>query len=356
MTIVQLPEIVAALDSDDRACFDRIYAYSVSDARLRAPTAMVPWIERTFGNLDAVETQRIVRVSNKVTGEGTLFNDLRARRPVRAALETDSDFESHLEDDAWEDPLASTPEDMFGRLSNNAGITAANVAKYDAVHSILVFTEPNPLAFTRESVVAQTQLARQWFAAAHRNDPEAIYPYLMWNCLWRAGGSIVHGHTQVSLARGRHYSKIERLRQDGARYQADEHRSYFDDLRRVHTALGLGRESNGVFTGAHLTPLKEKECLLIGDKLDDALATAMYSVLATFRDSLGVQSFNVGVLMPPIVPSDESWDGFPVVVRIVDRGNLGTRTSDIGGMEMFAESVVAADPFSVSEALAEAGR
>ena len=355
MTIVQLPEIAAALDLNDRACFDRIYEYSVSEARLRAPAAMVPWVERTFGNLDAIETQRIVRVSNKVTGEGTLFNDLRARRPVRAALETDSNFESYLENDPWEDPMASTPEDMFGRLSNNAGVTAANVAKYDAVHSILVFAEPNPLAFTRESIVAQTRLARQWFAAANHHDAEAVYPYLMWNCLWRAGGSIVHGHTQISLARGRHYSKIERLRQDGARYQADEHRSYFDDLRQIHTALGLGKESNGIFTGAHLTPIKEKECLLIGDELNDDLASAMYSVLATFRDSLGVQSFNVGVLMPPIVSNDESWNGFPVIVRIVDRGNLGTRTSDIGGMEMFAESVVAADPFSLSKTLAKAG-
>ena len=123
----------------------------------------------------------------------------------------------------------------------------------------------------------------------------------------------------------------------------------------MHAALGLGKESKGIFTGAHLTPIKEKECVLIAEKLDDDLASAMYSVLATFRDSLGVQSFNVGVLMPPIAASGESWDGFPVVVRIVDRGNLGTRTSDIGGMELFAESVVAADPFSVSEALAEAG-
>lgn len=354
MTIVQLPEIVEALDRADRGCFDRIYSYSLADARLRAPAPMVPWIERTFGALDAVETQRIVRVSNKVTGEGTLFNELRARRPVRSAQEANADFHSYLEEDAWEDPLTSTPEDVFGRLSNEYGLTAANVAKYDAVHSIVVFTEPDPLAFTRESVVAQARLAREWIATAHRDDPAAIYPYLMWNCLWRAGGSIVHGHTQISLARGRHYAKIERLRQDAARYQASEQRSYFDDFRQVHTALGLAKEFDGVFMGAHLTPIKEKECLLIAEEMDDKLASAMYSVLATFRDVLGVRSFNVGVLMPPIAPSSESWERFPVVVRIVDRGDLTTRVSDIGGMEMFAEGVVAADPFSVSRALLEA--
>lgn len=354
MAIVDLPEIVEALAPDERARFDRIYSYSVADGRLRAPTEMVPWIENTFGGLDAVESQRIVRVSNRVTGEGTLFNELRARRPVRSALQADGDFASLLENDTWEDPLTSTPADVFGRLSNEAGVTAANVAKYDAAHSIIVFTEANPLAFDRDSVVAQARLAREWIEAAHKDDPAAIYPYLMWNCLWRAGGSIVHGHTQVSLARGRHYAKIERLRQDAAWYRAEAQRSYFEDLRMTHTALRLGRERNGIFVTAHLTPIKEKECLLIADKLDDNLAAAMFSVLATFRDTLGVQSFNVGVLMPPIASSDESWDGFPVVIRIVDRGNLETRTSDIGGMEMFAESVVAADPFAVSDALAEA--
>ena len=353
MTIAQLSDIVEALSPYERASFDRIYSYSLADAHLRAPATMAPWIQRTFGHVDKVETQQIVRVSNKVTGEGTLFNALRARLPIRSALETNSDFVSELEDDIWKNPLTSTPEDLFGRLSNHAGITAANIAKYDAAHSIIIFSKPHPLAFTLESIVAQTQLAQEWIAAAHREDEDAIYPYVMWNCLWRAGGSIVHGHTQVSLARGRHYSRIERLRQDAARYKAAQHRSYFDDLRMTHIALGLGKESNGVFTGAHLTPLKEKECLLIADELNANLASAMYAVLATFRDSLGVQSFNMGALIPPIAPTNESWDGFPVVIRIVDRGNLGTRTSDIGGMEMFAESVVAADPFLVSEALVE---
>ena len=45
-----------------------------------------------------------------------------------------------------------------------------------------------------------------------------------------------------------------------------------------------------------------------------------------------------------------------MVVRMVDRGDLASRTSDVGGMELFAESVVASDPFWVAEALwAEGG-
>jgi hypothetical protein len=85
------------------------------------------------------------------------------------------------------------------------------------------------------------------------------------------------------------------------------------------------------------------------------LGAAVFDTLRVYRDSLGVRSFNVGMLLPPVDETEESWDGFPVVVRIVDRGNLETRTSDIGGMEMFAEAVVAADPFAVHQALVAEG-
>ncbi|MEX2598797.1 MAG: hypothetical protein WD533_03985, partial [Dehalococcoidia bacterium] len=271
------------------------------------------------------------------------------------ALRADDDFSRELQDDAWADPLATTPEDMFGRLSNEHGITAANVAKYDAVHSIIVFKEPDPLRFTAPSIAGQLELANDWFHAAHGHDSEACYPYLMWNCLWRAGGSIVHGHSQVSLARGGHYARIERLRRDAAAYHANGG-DYFKDLTEAHDALGLRLDVAGLPVLAHLTPLKEKETLILANALDEAAAQAIFHVLRTFRDDLGVKSFNLGALVPPIAPVGESWAGFPIVIRIVDRGDLGTRTSDIGGMELFAESVVASDPFAVHTALNQASR
>lgn len=364
-TITQLPELVSALSDADRARFERVYVVSAAEGRLHAPTSLIPWVESTFGELAAVERQRIVRVSNQVTGEGTLFNQLRARRPIRAELLSeggpDSGVGAALRDDPWATPTEATPEDSFGRLSNDHGVTAANIAKYDAVHSIIVFSDPDPLAFTRESVAAHLGLAQDWVRVAHDDDPAARYPYIMWNCLWRAGGSIVHGHTQVSLARGRHYAKIERLRADAERYRVQNGDSYFDDLVSIHASLGLAHKVGDVSVLANLTPLKEKECLLIADSSAGAaaalkaLGAALFDTLRVYRDTLGVRSFNVGVLLPPVAETLESWEGFPVVVRIVDRGSLETRTSDIGGMEMFAESVVAADPFAVHRALVAEG-
>ena len=349
--ITDLPALVAHLGADDAARFARIYRVSGAEARLRVPASMVPWVERTFGPLHSVERQRIVRVSNVVSGEGTLFNSLRARRPVRAAMRADDSLAGELADDAWARPREQTPEDTFGRIESEHGVTAANVAKYDAAHGIVVFAQPDPLAFTRASVAGHFALVRDWLAAAHADDPEAVYPYVLWNCLWRAGWSIVHGHMQAQLARGRHYAKIERLRHDAEGYRAAHGAAYFEDLVAVHRALGLAWEIEGITVLAHLTPVKEKEVLLLGAQLDDALAGAVYETLRALRDVLGVRSFNMGVALAPVAPVEESWAGFPTLVRIVDRGDLGTRTSDIGGMEMFAEPVVAADPFAIQRAL-----
>ena len=75
--------------------------------------------------------------------------------------------------------------------------------------------------------------------------------------------------------------------------------------------------------------------------------------LACFRDRLGVQSFNVAICMPPLAEVDEDWSGFPILVRLVDRGDPVNRTGDIGGMELYAANVVGTDPFFVIGQLKE---
>ena len=358
-SIVDLLKLAGELDAGDALRFHRLYSVIEAEGRMRVPDSMAPWVERTFGTVSSVEKQRVVRVTNLATGEAAIFNDLRARRPVRAELKADDDFSSELANDPWSQPLESTPEDLFGRLEGDAALTAANVAKYDALHSLLVFKEPDPLRFDRDSVRSCVELANRWFAAAHEADEASVYPFFLWNCLWRSGGSIVHGHAQVQLARGRHYAKIEALRSAAQSYREAYGCDYFEDLAAVHASLGLCASSGEVHVMASLTPVKEKEVVILsssldgGPRFDEGLADALFETLAAFRDRLGVRSFNVGAQLPPLAPTSEDWDGFPAVVRVVDRGSLGTRTSDIGSMELFAEPVVASDPFAIARALTD---
>ena len=54
---------------------------------------------------------------------------------------------------------------------------------------------------------------------------------------------------------------------------------------------------------------------------------------------------------PPLDAAPEGWDLVPPMARIVDRGDLAHRPSDIGAMELYATPIVATDPFELIDAL-----
>ncbi len=308
---------------------------------------MEAWITKLFGSVDAVREQRIVRVTNTVTWEGALFNDLRAMRPmeVKGADEARATIAAAA-NDPFDHPLTGTPADTFGRIEGQHGITASNVAKYDGYHGVLVFREHDPLAPVDAAIVADhLRTCLRWGEAALEADPAARYLFVLWNCLWRAGGSIVHGHMQMTATRGMHYPIVERLRRQALAYAEREGRDYFDDLALVHDALGLAVDVDGVRVLASLTPIKERETLVIGRPGADAvtLAPAIARVVGAFR-AAGVVSYNMAVLLPPLSPDAEDWRRFPPLARLVDRGDPANRTSDIGAMELYAASVIASDP------------
>ncbi len=352
--ITQLRDLIEALPPEDLTLAGRLFDVGATTGRLDPPEAMRAWIEKSFGSVDAVTEQRIVRTTNRVTLEGTLFNELRASRPLDTGVSLDLEREIRATaGDPFCRPEEGTPADVFGRVRGEHSLTASNVAKYDGFHGVIVFDDHNPLLLTPGKVHDYVSVGLRWAREAHRANPEARYPFLMWNCLWRAGGSIIHGHAQITATRDSHYPKVERLRRAAASYKAEHGSDYFDDLFRVHDALDLAVPAEGgVRAFASLTPVKEKELVVIGSNPEDeVLHRTIGALLEGYVNTLGVQTFNVAFYMPPLAPTSEDWSGFPTVVHIVDRGSPANRTSDIGAMELYAASVVASDPFRVAERL-----
>jgi len=352
--ITDLPDLVAGLPPDDRALAERIFEVDATTGRLDPPEGMCPWIEKSFGSVGAVLEQRIVRVTDRITLDGAIFNGLRASRPLDTAVSVDLEEEIRAtEGDPFCRPEEGTPADVFGRVKGAHAVTASNIAKYDGFHGVVVFDDHNPLHLTPEKVSDYIDVGLRWAREVEKADPEARYPFLMWNCLWRAGGSIIHGHAQVTATRRSLYPKVERLRRAAAHYAGEHGASYFDDLCRVHEALGLGIPAeDGVQAFASLTPVKEKELVVVGrEAADEALKRTVGALLEGYVRRLGARTFNVAFYMPPLSPAEEDWSGFPTVVHVVDRGDPANRTSDFGAMELYAASVVASDPFRVAEAL-----
>jgi hypothetical protein len=148
-----------------------------------------------------------------------------------------------------------------------------------------------------------------------------------------------------------HYGKVERQRLAGESYRAAHGSSYYDDVFAIHEALGIGRRHNGVRVMANLTPLKEKECVLYADRLDQTFVKGIYETLNCLTDHLHVVSFNMVIWLPPMSETGENWSDMPVIAHIVDRGDPLNRTADFGSMELYAASVVSSDPFKVAGAL-----
>ena len=347
---------VAQLSVADRQIFDRIFFLEVSTGRLVVPPTMQQWVEERFGQVETVSTQKVVKVTNLITLEGALFNPLRDRRPID--LEPDASVHDVVEQTRggpFCHPEELTPEDVFGpgipgRVRGQHCLTASNIAKYDGYHSLVIFDEHSPLHITAERVHDYMHTALRWAKQAHNADKKATYFFLMWNCLWKGGASVVHGHMQVALGRGMHYARVEHWRRQALLYRLGHGVNYFDDLYRAHAALGLATMIGQTKLIVSLTPVKEKEILLLSptrwvhnDDFQDAIAF----VLQQYMGTLGVQSFNMVLFQRPIDAVEEDWEGFPAIIRIVDRGDVQVRTADIGAMELYGSSVISTDPYDV---------
>ncbi|HEX5578852.1 MAG TPA: hypothetical protein VFY43_04220 [Candidatus Limnocylindria bacterium] len=359
--ITELPELIDALPPAERAWARALFDVSVTTGSLTVPPELDAWLVDHFGSVAAVEEQQVVRVTDRQTLNGAIFSPLRTRRPQ--APSSQSAFRRLVEStmgDEFCHPETGTPADTWGRVRGRRTITAANAAKYEGRHGVVILDQHDPLAFDAETIVDVLDVGREWAERGRAEDAEASAYLLIWNGGPRAGGSIVHGHAQVTLGH-RHYPYVERACRAAASYAEGTGRSYFGDGVAVHRALGLVvAEADGVTTLATLTPVKERELLVIGqpgmDEREPAFAGAVTDALLAYRDVLGVRAFDLALHRAPIDDSRalaEGWSAMPPTVHLVDRGDPDSASSDIGAMELYAAPVVGADPFGVVAALRE---
>jgi hypothetical protein len=350
-TITKLPALIDAMIERDKTLIRKIFDISESKGTIIYPED--PVVIRGYGVREEVEEQKIIKITNKITYECSLFNELRSRRPFQTKEQIELNHEIERTDGCifcLPKAYYVTSGDTFlesGRIKKKTCFTASNPAKYDGYHGLVIFNDHNPYYFVNFQDFLSCSI--EWAKNAQKKDVNAIYFFFMWNCLWKAGGSIIHGHTQMSLSKGKHYGKIEFLLQAANSYG----KNYFKDIYNVHRILGLGFKVNSVKLMAYLTPIKEKEILMMAESIDD-LCAVIPRVLECLYHRLGVRSFNLALICSPSAIFDEidekereRWKGFPIMVRIVDRGSLNNRTTDIGAMELYAASVISSDPYII---------
>jgi hypothetical protein len=372
---------IANLPEPERQLFAQLFDVDVTTGHALPPPEMERWVMRQFGALEPVREQTIVKIVNRLTLDSALFNPLRARRPTQPGggdLALEEWIARELaEQDIFRDPERDTTADVFGRIRGQHCITASNVAKYAGWHGLVIFDEPHPLHFGPAQLHDYLEVALRWLAAAHARDPQAIYPIITWNCLPKSGATLMHGHMQIALTRGMHYTHVERSRRAAEQYRARAGAGYFNDLFALHAALELSVPlSVETRAFAHLTPVRNKEIVFFakqirrqGDgetrrqgehvslspclpiSLSEGLPEALYHILRRMIDQQGVRAFNLAIALPPLGPTPEDWSTMPIIARIADRGDPLTTRGDMGAMELFAANVITADPFEVAAQL-----
>jgi hypothetical protein len=347
-TIININKKIKKLSKKDRAVFNRIFHVVQHCGSIKIPKVMIPWVKSRFGSVRAVEKQKIINITNLITFDGALFNEIRAKRPRQA--KSKEDFEKIVKKTKGDNFCHAkdyTPSDAVGRLTGKYGITGSNVAKYDGYHGLVIFKEHHPHKFTEAQLVDYLNLAEKWYKKIHAKDRAANYPFIMWNCLWKAAASIVHGHLQVLIGKGCHYAKIEHIKRYAEDYHKKHKRDYFEDVFNIHKKLGLGLKKGNARVFVNITPLKEKETIIIVPKLDLKAKKLLYRVVRCFIDKLDVDSFNVGIQIPAI-KKNSYWKKMPVIISILDRGSLSNQTADIGAMELYAgDNVIESDPYRI---------
>ena len=365
--IFSLADMVFSLPDERQARFGHIFHFTSTVGQVVVPPAMETWIRERLGALELIEEQYIIRVTNLVTMEGALFNELRALRPASPPLpEHVTELVQAEPGDPFCEPQALTPADTFaheevppGRVRGTYCITASSLVKIDGYHGLVIFDEHNPLRIGYDQLSDYLDTAWRWAELAHQEDPQARFYLVIWNSLPRAAAAVVHGHLQMLLTRDVHYPQVEAWRRAAETYRQSYSRGYFDDLFEVHADLGLGFTRQGARVMASLTPLAERETLIMADVQDYAcpgafsqpFKRALFLALDSFINRMHVTAFNLAIYVPPLAETSQAWRGFPAIARLVDRGHPHDQVSDIGAMELYAASVINSDPFRVAEAL-----
>jgi len=367
-TILDLPKLLDGLDQG-------IFQARILPGRLTVPSPLAPKIAKWYGRpedsgpnaaIGRASEQRVVRTLNAYTFEGAQFNERRAERPVpKPDTALLASFIDAAKKDGCDfcDPLNMTCADVWGRIKGDCSVTAANAAKYDASHGMVIFEPHHPHSFDRDHILDYVRTALAWVHRSHEEDRELKYPFIMWNCLGSAGASLVHGHLHVLLNPYGFYARHAALVSATEAYRAKNgrHCDYWRDWVAVHRDVGLAVESGDIVIAAAITPAKEKEVVILDYGFRKMAASehttnALTSVLRTFidDDELAVLSFNVGIYLPPFDANDYR---LPLIIRCVDRGDPSplppgkSKTADMGGMELYGSSIVAFDPFKVIAAI-----
>ncbi|CAF0748762.1 unnamed protein product [Adineta steineri] len=311
------------------------------------------WLHNDETLIGQIKKQRIIKVYNRHTHEEMLYNYMRSQRPQSKNEQSADNYTLQMMEESKKNCdfcgnnyLSSTAEDSFGRLERSLSYTAANTFKYDRWHTLIVSRNHDTLHLTEDEIGDMFELAQTWFQKVYSIESMYTCPEMIWDAMPKSGASQVHTHLQVSLGMDIYYGNIERTRQGARHYaQINQGRNYFNDYLHIHHALDLTIPIGDAHIILHLTPVKDLEVMVLGEKLDKDFYKALHLIFRSFVDDLKEYSFSFGMYLPPMNETSSNGHEMPVVCRLVFRNPITNLRSDMNGLDLYTSSVIGKDRY-----------
>ena len=351
--VTRVPELPAYVrewkTGTERDLFNRLYLVDEKQGRLFVPDTFSLKVKDMFKaypggseSLHFVEQQTLVTIRNKITHDHSLFNRIRRYRPGYREVLSDEENDALTKqiDDSRGDKCdfchpERTASDIWGKIEGTHCYVASNVAKYEKWHSLLISKEHSPIKFSLEAMRDYLATANRWFQKVHETDRTAVAPHLMWDSTGRASASQIHQHLQMSI-NTHYYTKAEIFREQAGRYAQMHGRNLWADMADVHDHLGLAIRRGTAVLLVHLTPIKEREIMVIGNSNSVEFAELLYVAVRGLIDEAGSRSFSAGI----VFEHQESPLMMPAVARVIDRGAPADVRNDAGAMEFYGSNNV----------------
>lgn len=328
----ELLNAIQKLSGPNKKILEDIYDIEFDEVKLKIPKEMKPWATKTFGNVKNVEHQNLIKIYNKYLFEGSSFNSLRSSRPTTNQEETKIKSFKPFENT---DSLTSKQE--FKAITGKHSKTVANVAAYEKHHSLVVFNKRNPLNQSLNEIKSHLKTSQKWFEKVEEINETHENKLLIWNCLWRAGSSVPHGHFQL-LATKKPMPYVRKLKKATKNYQ-EKGSNYFKDQISLYKELGLYQKNQKAHILFTLTPTKEKEIIIYTNEKNVSKMYKEFNQAYQFFKKQNIESFNASIFI-------SNTKNTPSIIKFVDRGSLNNKSSDIGSMEIHAKLyVISSNPF-----------
>jgi hypothetical protein len=310
---------------------------------------------------EEVENQTVFIVRDRLSGHEVSINQLRTKRVARPEGEEPVTLIDKQRDENpcpwcssdgyWQPDLWA---DDFGQVweAETAGkrqfVAQSNWARLAPISGIALGNHEahNVLRLSLAQFKGMLDVAERYIERARKRKPKAQSFIVFMNGGPKAAASVWHAHMQIVGKEGdQHFAYPETI---ATRCGVD----YWERVRDVHEELDLlvNRGDSGV-AWVNVAPVRDRDITFASATISKG-AELVYDLLQILIQK-GTNNFTLAAILSleyvTRETSNKGWKWPPVLWRLIDRGDMRVKHSDVGAMEFFGSCVVATDPFEVAK-------